>query len=158
MKKLDIKYKLTYQEAYEAFYALATRRSRRTRVLIGAALAAVAVILLVLFAMDGTRAHYLFLAICSVALLFYIMYQPVLSARKGARQVERINGTYHVTLHDDETIDLPGEKGLKLFSDKYSRIVETDNVFAIRVDAAHTVCIPKRLLKDNEAGMIRGLI
>lgn len=155
MKKIDLKYKLTYQEAYETFYVLASRLSRKTRIAIGVVLTVITAVLLVLFAMDGTRAHYLFLAICSVALLFYILYQPVISARRGARQVERTSGTYHVILHEDGTIDLPGEKNLKIKGDKYARIIETDSVFAMRVDTQHTICIPKRVMKDADEKFIR---
>ena len=157
MNKVDLKYKLTYQEAYEAFYVLASRLSRKIRILISVILTAIAAVLLVLFAMESTRAHYFFLAICSVALLFYILYQPVISARRGARQVERVNGTYHVIVHEDGTIDLPGEKNLKVKGDKYARTIETDEVFALRIDAQHTICIPKRVMKDADEELIRVL-
>ena len=83
MKKLDLKYRLTYDEAYETFYTLASRRSRRTTTIICAILAAAAAVLLVLYGMDSIKIHYLFLAICSIALLFYIIYKPVLSARRA---------------------------------------------------------------------------
>lgn len=158
MKKLDLKYKLSYQEAYDAFYVLASRRSRRTRLLTGAVLAAISAGMLVMYGLNRTGFHYLFLAVCSIALLFYIIYQPVIGARRGARQVARADGTYHVVLHEGGTIDLPGENGLSIRGDKFSRAVETDTVFAIRIDAGHTVCIPKRILKGSEEDMIRGLI
>ena len=158
MKKLDLKYRLTYDEAYETFYALASRRSRKTTLIICAIIAVIAAVLLVLYGMDSRKVHYLFLAGCSIILLFYILYKPVLSARKGASSVAKAAGEYHVTVYDNGTIDLPGEKGIDIHGDKYSRSVETDTVFAIRPDSQHTICIPQRILKDKDRDLLRSIL
>ena len=158
MKKLDVTYQLSYDEAFEAFKVLASRRSPAVRNAIIAILVVIAVVMLVLYGVNGIGIHYLFLAIISIVLLAYIIYHPVLSAKRGANGVARARGKYHVVLHDDGTMDLPREEGIKLHGDKYSRIIETDNVFAIRPDGEHTVCIPKRILNNKETEFVRSLM
>ena len=157
MKKVDLTYQLTYEEAYEAFKVLATRRSRSYRIAVSVILAAASAVLLVLYAMDGTRLHYMFLAVLSIVMLFYIIYQPVLTARRGAARVARAAGTYHVVLHGNGLIDLPGEQGISIRGDKFARLAETDTVFALRPDASHTICIPRRILSSRETEFIRDL-
>lgn len=158
MKKLDLTYQLTYEEAYEAFRVLASRRRRSTRIAASCVIVVAAITLLVLYGMDGVKIHYLFLAVCCIAVLFYLVYQPVISAKRGAANVAKAAGTYHIILYENGTIDLPGEKGISIHGDKFARSVETDKVFALRPDPQHTICIPKRLLKDRDADMIRDLL
>ena len=157
MNRVDLRYRISYDEAYEAFKAVASRRSNTARTAVTAVLAAITCVLLVLFARESAAVHYLFLAVCSILLMFYLIYQPVISARRGASQVSKTAGEYHVVLHDNATMDLPDESDIDLRADKFARIVETENVFAIRPDTQHTVCIPKRILKDNEKDFIKKL-
>ncbi len=155
---LRFTYKLTYQEAYDTFYLLASRQSKRTRILLGICLTAAAVCLLILFAADSRGIHYLFLAAIAILLLFYLLYHPVLSARKGARNVAKANGTYQITVNGSGRIRLPGNQTLQFGEDKYARAVETDSIFALRIDTQHTLCIPKRILKEREILQIRQMI
>ncbi len=155
MDKLELQYTILYQEAYEAFYVLASRRTIRTRNITAALLTVITVVMLVLYAKDGIGIHYLFLAICSVALLFYILYQPVISAKRGASKVEKTAGEYKISFYSDGTIQFPNGESLIINEDKYSRVVETEKVYALRINANYTVCIPKRILKKEDEEFIR---
>lgn len=156
--KQTFQYQLTYREAYDASYLLASRQSRRTKFFLGVCLTAISVFLLILFAMDGRRVQDLFLALIAVMLLFYLIYHPVLCARKGARNVERINGMYKVTVTGSGQFFLPDGQSLQFGKDKYARAVETDTVFALRIDRQNTLCIPKRILKASEVCQIRQML
>ncbi|MBR2188758.1 MAG: YcxB family protein [Eubacterium sp.] len=157
-EQITLNYQLTKDEAYEAFYLHASRRSRTVKLIVSAVLTALAVILLGFYALDSRRIHMLFLAVCAIALLFYILYQPVLQAKRGARLVEKAGGKYRIILHRDGRIVLPDGGVLNMSGDKYARAVETDTIFALRPDAQHTICIPKRILSEDEAEFIRALL
>ena len=151
-------YDLTYDEAYRAFSLLAFKRSGKFRLIAGIILTAAAVLMLVLFAMDNTKVMDLFLAVIAILLLFYLIYFPVLKARKGARAVERAKGTYRVAITDTGTISLPHEKPINLDGDKDARAIETDDLFVIRPDSYHTFCIPKRVMKEKEIYGVREIL
>lgn len=153
-----LQYRLTYQEAYDTFYLMAFRQSRRTRLLLGICLTAAAVLLLVLFARDSRTVYNLFLAIIATLLLFYLIYHPALAARRGAAKVARTNGTYRITIHGSGRIDLPGNQTIQFGEEKYARAAETDTIFALRPDTQNTLCIPKRLLSETEAAEIRKIL
>lgn len=158
MKTIDLEYTLSYQEAYEAFYVLASRRSSRTRNITACLLTAVAVVMLALFARSKIGVHYLFLAVCAIALLFYVLYQPVISAKRGASNVARTAGKYKIKLSSDGTIEFPDGTRMDIKGDKNSRTIETDEVFAMRIDQYHTVCIPKRILNRKETDFIKQIV
>ena len=153
-----LQYRLTYQEAYDTFYLLASRQSKKTRIFLGICLTAIAIVLLVLFGMDGRKVHYFFLALIAILLLFYLIYHPALRARAGAANVAKTNGLYKITLNEAGQIRLPGNQTLRFGEDRYARAVETDTVFALRIDTQHTLCIPKRILKNHEIEQIREMI
>lgn len=152
------RYKLTRQEAYDAFYLLASRQSKKAKIFYFAGLTGISAYMLLLFALDSRKLHCLFLALIAVALLFYLLYRPVFCARKGAENVVRTNGTYQVELSASGLIRLPPDQVLKFGSDRYARFVETDYIFALRIDAQHTLCIPKRILKESEIDRIRDIL
>lgn len=156
--ELVFEYRLTRQEAYDTFYLLASRLSKRTKRLFFAGLTGVSVSLLILFGMDSRKIHYLFLALIAILLLFYVLYYPVLCAKKGAENVARTDGIYRVELNADGLIRLPPGQVLEYGSDQYARTVETDRIFAVRIDGQHTVCIPKRILKESEISRLREIL
>ena len=151
-------YKLSYDEAYEAFTALAFKRSKTFQISAGIALTAAAVFLLVSFALDNTKVMNLFLALIDVLLLFYLIYFPVLKARKGARSVAKADGIYKIEITDTGTIRLPNAEPIDLDGDKDARAVETDTIFVIRPDTGHTFCIPKRVMNEKEVYGVREIL
>lgn len=88
-------YRLSYQEAYDTFYLLATRLTRKKKIIYGILLTAIAVLSLVFYGLDTRKVHLCLLAIFAAALLFYLLYYPAFSARKGAAKVAKLNGNYH---------------------------------------------------------------
>ena len=151
-------YELTYDEAYAAFSALAYRRGGRQQMITGILLAVAIVIMLVTYAMDSTKVMNLMLALIGILLLFYLIYMPVLKAKKGARAVAKANGVFKVEITDEGTISLPGQKPIDLDGDKDARAIETDALFIIRPDSAHTFCIPKRIMSDKESYGVREIL
>jgi hypothetical protein len=100
----------------------------------------------------------LMLALIGILLLFYLIYMPVLKAKKGARAVAKANGVFKVEITDEGTISLPGQKPIDLDGDKDARAIETDALFIIRPDSAHTFCIPKRIMSDKESYGVREIL
>ena len=150
-------YRLSYQEAYDTFYLLATRLTGKKKFIYGILLTAVAILSLVFYGLDTRKVHLCLLAIFAAALLFYLLYHPALAARKGAAKVTRLAGNYQFTINQLGQITLPQPKGDKnapcivtLGEDKHSRVLETDSIYAIRADAQTTLCLPKRILKKDQ--------
>ena len=115
-------------------------------------------LMLVLFALDNSKAMDLFLAIIAILLLYYLIYFPILRARRGAKGVEKAKGTYRVEITDAGTISLPHAKPINLDGDKDVRTIETDDLFIIRPDTLHTFCIPKRVMKEKEIYGVREIL
>lgn len=151
------RYSLTYDEAYEAFYLLAFKRSKKFKMAIGAALTLIAAVLLIGFVKDPTAVHFFFLAILSILLLFYLIYMPALHARRGAKEVKKTKGTYQIRFTEGGKVTTPTGT-FSLAGDKNARALETKNLFVIRTDTAQTFCLPKRIMKEQEILEIRQLL
>ena len=130
-------YRLSYDEAYEAFYLLSFKWDRRFRLFAGLGLSVIAIVLMVLFAMDNRKIHYFFIVILCVLLLFYLVYMPIVKARRGARTVARSSGTFRIVLSPEGTIG---------------------DIFVIRPDSASTFCLPKRIMKSTEIKDVRAIL
>ena len=154
---LSFRYKLSYDEAYEAFYLLSFRRSRTFKLAVGCGLVAVIVVLLILFVLDPRKIHYFMIVILALLLLFYLIYMPAIKARRGARQVAKTDGTYQLELTEDGQLRLQNET-IPLAGDKNARAYETDRIFAIRTDTARTFCLPKRLMAEEQIGRVRQVL
>ncbi len=148
-------YKLTFDEAFEAFLLLAEKRSRRTRYILACALMVLAAAFVVAYALNPTNLNYFFLPLCAVAVFFLIIYYPRLKAAKGAKKVARLGGTYKVSLSSDGYLTPTGEAAIALSGDKNARAFETDGLFVIRPDSQHTFCFPKRCMSGKEIALTR---
>lgn len=145
-----LNYRLTYNEAYQSFYLLANKWKGEQKIIVGIILTVVAVIMLILRYRDPTAFHYSYIALLATLLLFYLVYGPVSKARRGARKVKKQNGSFKIEISKDGKIILPDGEAIDLSSDKDARVIETDDIFAVRPDGRHTFCIPKRILKEDE--------
>jgi hypothetical protein len=152
------RYQLSYDEAYEAFYLLAFRRSKTFKVVAGSCLILLAAAMLILYALDPRKLHYFYIAIIAVILLFYLIYVPALKARHGAKAVAKTGGTYELTYTEEGSIILPGGIKVQISGDKSARFIETDRSLIIRTDSAHTFCIPKRVMKEEEIYGLKKLL
>ena len=156
-KKYKFRYSLTYQEAYDAFLALAMRYTKKVKYGLMAAIVLITVICMVMFITNPERFYVFFMVIFAVLMTAYLFYMPVIKAKKGACQVARINGTYEVTITSAGRIVLAGEED-DLKQDKNSRAVELKESFAIRVNSYTTVCIPKRVMRESQIEAVREIL
>lgn len=150
-KRYQLNYTLTYEEAYESFYQLANKWSNKTKLMIGIFLTVVAVIMLILRFFDKAGIHYSFIAFLAILMLFYLIYAPILKAKFGARSVARQKGRYKYAVTATGQLILPNGEVMELSNDKDARVIETSRIFVLRPDGRHTFCIPKRILKSDEA-------
>lgn len=156
-KKYTFRYSLSYQEAYDAFLALAMRYTKKVKYGLMATIVLVAIFSMVIFAMDPDRFYVFFLVIMAVIMTIYLFYMPIIKAKKGAAQVARIGGTYEVAITSTGKIILAGvEDDLK--QDKNSRAVELKDSFAIRPNSYTTVCIPKRTMRPSQVEAVREIL
>lgn len=154
----EFRYRLTYEEAYEAFLNLLQRGNKKLRTLATIAVGVIATGLLIGFAMDHTRVHFIYTALMSVIVLALLIYLPELNAKKGAKKVGKAGGSYQVRISRGGQVILPRREPVPLAGDKNSRAVETENLFVIRTDVSNTLCIPKRTMKDPEIEDIRKIL
>lgn len=154
----DFRYRLSYDEAYEAFYNLSARGNKRARTAATFAVGLAAVGLLIGFALDNTRIHFIFTALMAVFVLSMLVYAPALTAKKGAGKVASAGGSYQVRISRLGQVILPRTEPIPLAGDKNSRAIETENIFVIRADVSHTICLPKRMMKDLEIEEIRKIL
>lgn len=146
---LTFTYQLTYDEAYEAFYLLSMKWSKKTRTILTVVLTIIAVCFLGLYGFNGKNISCFFLAIVDILLLSYLVYMPVLKARRGAEKVCSQRGTYKVELTENGRI-LTGKEELKITGDANARVIETAGSYILRPDGQHTFCIPKRIMNVQE--------
>ena len=117
-------YRLSYQEAYDTFYLLATRLTRKKKIIYGILLTAIAVLSLVFYGLDTRKVH-----LCLLAIFAAVLGQITLPQSRDTQ-----TGHCIVTLGED----------------KHSRVLETDTIYAIRADSQTTLCLPKRILKNGQ--------
>ncbi|MBQ0079178.1 MAG: hypothetical protein KBS66_04700 [Eubacterium sp.] len=156
-KKYTFRYSLTYQEAYDAFLALAMRYTKKVKYALMAGIVAVTVICMIMFIMDPERFYMFLMIIIAVLMTLYLFYMPVIKAKKGANMVARINGTYEVAITSTGKIILAGQED-DLKQDKNARAVELRDSFAIRPNSYTTVCIPKRTMRPSQVEAIREIL
>ena len=156
-KTREFIYKLNYEESYTAFFLLSMKWERRTRKILTAVLTVAGAALLTAYYLDSQKIHYFFAAILAILLLYYLIYVPVLKARKGAKAVTRQKGTYKFALTEDGKI-LSGGQTIELAGDKDARAIETESIFVLRPDRQHTFCLPKRILKPGETEAVRDIL
>lgn len=156
-KSFEFVYKLTFDEVYESFLLIGTKWSRKTRVVIGVFLTLIAVSMLVFYYLDSRKIHCFFLVILSILLLYYLIYVPVLKAKRGAQKVCKKDGTYKVKLTEAGSI-VAEKEVIELAGDKDARAIETDTLYVIRTDRVHTFCLPKRIMKDAQTEAIREIL
>lgn len=157
-KKYTFRYQLTYDEAYNAFLALALRWGKKVRYGMMGFVVLLTVIMMIMYIMHPDRFYYFLIVIMAVLLTAYIFYSPVLRARKGARSVMKLKGTYEVSLTTDGKVSLAGDEPRALDADKNTRALELADSFAIRLDAVTILCIPKRIMNDTQKESVRQIL
>ena len=153
----EFTYKLTYDEIYESFLLLNQRWGKKGRIFVGVALVIITIAMLLGYYLDSQKMHYFLLAIFSILLLYYLIYVPVIKAKRGAQKVSKINGRYRVKIRANGKIQAETEV-IDIAGDKDARVIETDRLYVLRPDNRHTFCLPKRIMKQDEIEEIRELL
>lgn len=153
----EFAYNLKSEEIYETFLLLNKKCGNKIEKVLVFLLTIIGVVLLIGYYVDNRRMHYFVLAILDIILLFYLIYVPELKAKSAAKKLCRQKGRYKVKITDEGTIITEMET-IDINGDKDARGIETDNVFVIRPDNMHTLCLPKRILTEDEAEDIRKII
>ena len=152
----EFTFKLNYDEVYEAFLQLNRKWNKKIYLFMGTALTAIAVAMLIGYYLDSQKLHFFLLAIFSILMLYYLIYVPVLKAKRGAQKVSKINGTYRVRIARDGKIHM-GKDTIDIKGDKDARVIETDHLYVLRPDNSNTFCLPKRIMKKEEVEELRKL-
>ena len=152
----EFTYKLSYDEIYESFFHLNRKWNKKVYQFVGAALTVIAVAMLIGYYLDSQKLHFFLLAIFSILMLYYLIYVPVLKAKRGAQKVSKINGNYRVKITRDGKIHM-GKDTIDIKGDKDARVIETDRVYVLRPDNKNTFCLPKRIMKQEDIDELRDL-
>lgn len=155
MEKVKYQYKISYQEAYDAFYAIVNRRSKKAKMTVYVILGICAVITLAAYIKQPQYIGYSFLSLLCVLMMFGVWNVPVSRAKKGAKRVERVNGKYEVQITKNGYLILKDGEKIPLSGDKDTRVCETENVFAIRPNRSMTFCLPKRIMSGEEIAFVQ---
>lgn len=154
----EFTYRLNYDEIYNAFLLVSMKWSKKARKIIGAILTAIAVGMLIAYYLDSRKIHYFFIVILAILMLYYLIYVPVLKAKRGAQKVFKQNGTYKVKITNEGKIILSGAATIDIAGDKDARAIETETLYVIRPDNRNTVCLPKRIMRKEEVEEIREIL
>lgn len=156
-KNLKFEYRLKYEESYETFYLLGMKWGEKKRNILAILLTVIGVIMLAGYYRDSQKIHYFFISLLDILLLYYLIYVPVLKAKKGARAVGRQGGIYKVELTREGKVRT-GNDSVDLNGDADARAIETDSIFIVRPDRMHTFCLPKRIMTEKEIQEVREIL
>lgn len=155
---LSFRFSLTYEEAREAFLLIIDRRSPAVRRLMGSLLLGLGALCAYAYSIHPYGLHYALLGLLFAFFSFLVFARPSLKAGSAARRLAGAGGTYALILSEKGYFLLPDGEKLFLRGDSRSRAFETNTLFAIRPDRLHTVCLPKRSLRDTEVKQVRNIL
>lgn len=151
--KLDYKFK--YDEIYSTFKLLAFRINNKIQIIIKFILVTIIIYTLIEFNIDKTKSNYYFVGVFSLALLIYLIYYPIIFARRKTKAIMKMGGRCKLIINDDGSISIPNNLKIEVKNNPSFKSYETDNVFIYNSPGSHTFCIPKRVLKDKEIEKLR---
>lgn len=152
---LHFNFKLTFEEASEAFLLIIDRRSRISRLAMGMTLLLLALVNVILYALHPYGLQYAMMAFQFAVFSFLVFAYPSIKARFAAKSVVRQGGYFKLMLSTDGYFILPGGDKLRLNGDRHSRVLESNTLFAIRPDKSHTLCLPKRVVRASDISLVR---
>lgn len=151
--KLDYKFK--YDEIYYTFKLLAFRINNKIQTITKFILVTIIIYMLIEFYVDKTKSNYYFVGVFSLALLIYLIYYPIIFARRKAKTIMNMGGRCKLSIIDDGSILIPSGLKIEVKNNPSFKSYETENIFIYNLPGSHTFCIPKRVLKDKEIEKIR---
>ncbi len=155
LQSINLSYTLSYEEAYEAFFLLSSKFSKKIKQAVSFILLAVAAILVVFYALNPYNLEYFVLPFLSLGVFLYVQYYPQYKAKNGAKKVKLAKGTYKIIFFTDGRIKPFNGEEISVSVDKDSRAFETETLFVIRPDRSNTFCFPKRVIKEKEINLVR---
>lgn len=156
--EIRLRYKLEYEDAYNAFYETFFPYGRRIHRLITATTIAVVLVLLYFQYKTPGALFYPIISCFGIIILYMLICRPVLRARKAASAVESAGGGYDIIVYEDGALIVNTAKGqifLHSSKDKNSRFIETDQYFIAKMNAGAVICIPKCIMDDSKQEEIR---
>ena len=151
------KYKLTYDEAYSAFYEMSCRFGKRIQNIVAGLTVCCVLLMLYLQYSNPDALFYTVTALFGIIVLYLLVYKPHLKSRKAASAVMKMGAEFDISVCDDGTVECQTDRGpikFNLNDNKNSRAVETDKLYTVRSDSSFMLCIPKRVLKKEEKAFI----
>ena len=158
VRSFNLTYDMTYGEVYEALLMIIDKRSKKARRIMGGVLLAVAVVCVILFAMNPYGLVFELAAVMFALFSFLVFCYPGIKAKQGAKKICRLKGTYKIKLFSDGYIVPNGRERLDIRGDKDCRAFESDTVFALRLDRMTNFCLPKRRMNGSEIEMTRSIL
>lgn len=158
IEKVRFRYKMTYDEVYEAFYLILDRRGSTARYVVSGILGLVSVGCILGYAKRPENITYSFLALLCAVFMLWLLSGIHIKAKKAAKRVCKNNGMYEVEIRENGYIYLNPNNRVKINGDKGSRGYETEKIFAVRTDRDHTFCLPKRMMNSREEAFVRNTL
>lgn len=158
VSSIRLHYELHFDEVYEALLLIIDRRRVNSRRCMGIFLFLLALVCVVLYGRTPYGIQFALMALLFAVFSFLVLAYPQLKAQTGARAIIRRGGRYQIELLSDGWIALPNGDQVDLAGDKSGRTLETRELFALRPDRLHTLCIPKRILNDGQTQQIRQIL
>lgn len=154
----DLQYRLSYGEAYEAFYLLADKWGRKWRLFAFLFLGTVAAALLILQLATRGAVQYSLLVVFCALLMPFVYFRPAVVARRGAQTVVKQCGSYCYSISSEKGFILNDGSVVRFQADADARALESGDIFVVRPDKTHTFCIPKRTLLAREISGLRSVL
>lgn len=150
-------YRLTYREAYEAFYLLAKVGSETVRRITLVILFLLGAALTVGYAFWPRRLDFQIMAFLCVVTFVAVVVAPTWKAKRGAKKVERTGGFYRLGLGEGFVVTPDGQRH-PLAADKWAKAFETKDLFVLRPSRVQTFCLPKRILVHDQISHVRHIL
>lgn len=150
-------YRLTRDEAYQAFYLLAKVGSKTVRGITLTILALVGAALTAMYALNPLRLEYEIMAILCAVTFVAVVVTPSWKARRGAKLVAQTGGFYRLGFGQD-FVETPDGERIGLALDRLAKAFETPELFVLRPSRVMTLCVPKRLLKHDQISLLNHIL
>lgn len=145
----QISYEITRQEVCEGFAEINGRYSTSVKYMICSGVVISIVYLLYQQYCNRLAIYNTITAIFGIVILFYILYAPIIKARRTAAYVAKAGGKICFTLNENGEITLDKEV-VSMGDYKRGRMIETERLYVIHLDKDHNFILPKRIMSSCE--------
>ncbi len=156
MSDVNIHYKLSYENIFEALLALENKSEGIKKKLAAISMLIIVAVYTFLFWRTPENLTNMLIALLAIAIYLFIMVYIPWKRRKRAKKMSSVIGVYKVTLYEKGAIG--GFNSEKVNFDKKTSAKETENVFVIKMFNNITYCIPKKQLDEKTNDQIRAIL